>query len=491
MVIKMKSSKLRLMALLLACLTLIPAFAACGEDKGEKEEVTTEAALADDYLDNVLPNETYDGEKLGFLGADKCRFAPAEEENGQPVDDALLRRNAKIEERYDVDLEYYVTDWGGDTNEKLNTAVLANEAIYDLVFGNFKTCGTDFINNGLIMSTDNIPYLDLNQKWWSQDCMGQLQIHNKIFFLTGMITYNYTEDGCCVFFNKKISENKAFDDHFDDVRNYRWTIDKMYANMKLAAHDDNGDTMMDGSDTWGLSTDNGYGYAFYSGVGVQLMEKDEEDEPYFLSDVTSITTKVEKLHSVLANRKYTVNTTDEQYKDVKGLFTEGKALYTTDVAGTGVHFRTDDFYDFGIVPMPQWNEDQKAYYSHGDAYAGGGIYFPITNQKEEMTGVIVEALAYQSSVEGGFYYAILEKYIKGRGTYDADSEEMVDLVLSTKVYDIGRLFDLGLSDTVNMCATGVFTEGANEVSISTAYAGKLAAAKTGLNKLIRAWDRLD
>ena len=51
-----------------------------------------------------------------------------------------------------------------------------------------------------------------------------------------------------------------------------------------------------------------------------------------------------------------------------------------------------------------------------------------------MTGVLTEALAYQSSVEGGFYYAILEKYIKGRGTYDVDSEEMIDLVTKYSVY---------------------------------------------------------
>ena len=113
--------KTRITALLLAALTLVPFFAACGEEKSKKEEVTTESALVDDYLDTALPTETYNGETLGFIGGEGTKFVPAEEENGQPVDDALLRRNAKIEERYDVELKYYPTGWGGDTNDMVNT----------------------------------------------------------------------------------------------------------------------------------------------------------------------------------------------------------------------------------------------------------------------------------------------------------------------------------------------------------------------------------
>ena len=485
-----KVKKTRITALLLAALTLVPFFAACGEEKSKKEEVTTESALVDDYLDTALPTETYNGETLGFIGGEGTKFVPAEEENGQPVDDALLRRNAKIEERYDVELKYYPTGWGGDTNDMVNTAVLANENIYDLAFGNFKTCGTYFVNNGLIMSTDNIPYLNLEEKWWSQDCMGQLRIHDKTMFLTGMIAFDYTTDGSAIFFNKNIAENKAMDDHFDAVRNYRWTIDLLNENAKLAAHDDNGDTEMTGADTWGISFPNDAGYAFYYGVGVRLMEKDEDDEPYFLSDVTAISTKIDKLNGILSNRRYSVNVTNPDNADCDDLFCKGKALYEYAQAHSGVDMRTKDFYDFGILPLPTWDENQQAYYSYAYTYSGGGIYFPITNQKEELTGVITEALAYQSSVEGGYYYAILEKYIKGRGTYDSDSEEMIDLVLSTKLYDLGLIFDMGLSDVARDCSTGYFGTG-NQVNISTAYAGKATAARTALKQVIRAWDRLD
>ena len=482
--------KTRILTALLALAMLVPTLAACGEGGGGAgSETTAEQALVDDYLDTQLPTETYNGANFGIIGGASMRCVPAEEETGQPVDDALLRRNAKIEERYDVDFSYYEMAGGAEVDEKLDAATLANDHIYDLVFGNFNTCGVYFINNGLIMSTDNIPHLNLEERWWSQDCMGQLRIHDKTFFLTGMITYAYTEDGSAVFFNKNIAENKALDNHFDAVRDYRWTIDMMNNNMKLAAHDDNGDTVMDGNDTWGLSTSQDYGYAFYYGAGVKLIEYDEENEPYFLTDVTAVSTKIDKLCSILSNRKYAVNDGDPNYSTVDDVFVAGKALYQTAVANSGVGFRTEDFYDFGIVPLPMWDEAQQAYYTWAYTWAGGGIYFPIINEQEEMTGVLTEALAYQSSVEGGFYYAILEKYIKGRGTYDVDSEEMIDLILSVKLYDIGMLFNLGLAEVARDCTTGVFDGVA--LNISTAYAGRATAAKSGLKQLIRAWDRLD
>ena len=152
--------------------------------------------------------------------------------------------------------------------------------------------------------------------------------------------------------------------------------------------------------------------------------------------------------------------------------------------------RAKDFYDFGILPFPMYDENQHAYYTWAYTWSGGGVFFPITNQQEEMTGVLTEALAYQSSVEGGYYYAILEKYIKGRGTYDVDSEEMVDLVLSNKLYDLGMIFGWGLASIANECTTGVFLENA-EVNLSTAYAGRVNAAKSALKGTVRAWDKLD
>ena len=486
-------SFLRVAAFAAAVLTAASALTGCGGEKAGQQEETSDVALADDYLDSALPTDTYDGATFGIIGSGHTQVDPGDEENSEPVHDAQLRRNLKIAERYDVNFEYNMTEGYDYVNQAVEAATLANEQLYNLAFGVYAGCGTYFVNNGLIMSTDNIPHLDLTQKWWSQDCTDQLTIGDKTLFLTGMINYEHCVDGTCIFFNKKITEDKALDNHFDDVRAYRWTLDKMYANAKIAAHDDNGDTQMDASDTWGFVFHANTGYGLMASCNIHPLEFDEEHIPSVIQTPgQEIFEKVDKISSILTNRRYCACYHLEEFAEIKASFTKGKALYTQglcqDGAGT---YRPADFYDFGILPDPLWEEGEQDYHSFGHTWDGGGIYFPIICPDEEMTGVITEALAYQSSVDGGYYYAIIEKYIKGKGTYDYDSEEMVDLVLSGKVYDLSNLFDFGISGVINTCCVGV--EGGKIVdgNLSSLWAGKANASKSQCRQTVRTWERLD
>ena len=485
----------RVLAAVLLSALCLPLLASCGEGKGAGEETTVEEAMQDEYLDTQLPTATYDGADFGIIGAEHTKMMPGEEEISEPVHDALFRRNAKIAERYDVNYVYTQTTGGDVTNPTVESATLANEHIYDLIYGNFTTCGTYFVNNGLIMSTDNIPHLNLSERWWSQDCMGQLTIGNKTLFLTGMIAYDHCTDGSCLFFNKSITENKALDNHFEDVRSYRWTLDKMQANMKAAAHDDNGDTVMDATDTWGFTSGNTGGFPFAVSTGIVLLEYDEDGVPSVIQTPSDeIYTKVDKICSILSNRRYSACWHAEGFAETESSFTNGKALYSMGLCQEGATtLRPADFYDFGILPFPMWDEEQGVYYSWANTWSGGGIYFPIINVQEEMTGVLVEAMAYQSGVEGGYYYSVLEKFIKGKGTYDYDSEEMVDLILSSKRYDLGIMFSWGIAYVVNDACQNLWDwSGApSGSSLSSIWAGRVRSAQQACRTTVRSWDRID
>ena len=483
--------------LLLLLLPLCLILTSCGgKDKNGAEEQTTEEALADDYLDTALPAADYDGADYGIIGSTHTQIDPGEEENAEPIHDAQLRRNLKIAERYDVNFVYHEVSRYEVVCESVESAVLANEKLYSIIFGIFSGCGTYMVNNGLIMSSENLPYVDLSQKWWAQDCTDQLTIGDKTVFLAGMIAYEHCIDGSCLFFNKKLASDKALDDHFEDVRSYRWTLDKMYKNAKTVAHDDNGDTMMDASDTWGLIFDGDMGHALMASCEIRAIDFDEDHIPVVIQTPDTDTfSKVDTIHSILTNHRYCVSPSDEEDENLRAAdksFEKGKALYTQGRCQDGAgYYRPADFYDFGIIPDPMWNESQQAYHSWAYSWDGGGIYFPICCPDEEMTGVVTEALAYQSSVEGGFYYAIIEKYIKGKGTYDYDSEEMVDLILSSKRYDLSNLFWWGISDIINKCCIGRDGDKPLTASLSSLWAGRANASKTACRSTVRTWNRLD
>ena len=137
--------------LFLSVLLLLPLcliLSSCDGKGGGEEEQTTEEALADDYLDTALPAADYDGADYGIIGSTHTQIDPGEEENAEPIHDALLRRNLKIAERYDVNFVYHEVSGYEVVCESVESAVLANEKLYSIIFGIFPAAGPIWSTTG-------------------------------------------------------------------------------------------------------------------------------------------------------------------------------------------------------------------------------------------------------------------------------------------------------------------------------------------------------
>ena len=88
--------------------------------------------------------------------------------------------------------------------------------------------------------------------------------------------------------------------------------------------------------------------------------------------------------------------------------------------------------DFGVIPMPKYDENQKKYRTR----AIGGLYgsVPSTTKNAENISIILEALAAES------YYnlmpAFCETVLKDKYSRDTDSAEMLDLILNSMYQDL-------------------------------------------------------
>ena len=89
--------------------------------------------------------------------------------------------------------------------------------------------------------------------------------------------------------------------------------------------------------------------------------------------------------------------------------------------------------DFGIIPYPKLDEAQKQYVSRVEYYFPTIV--PINSDSLEITGVMLEALQSESAktVRPAYYdIALKTKY-----TRDDESAQMLDLIFSTRVVDMG------------------------------------------------------
>jgi len=89
--------------------------------------------------------------------------------------------------------------------------------------------------------------------------------------------------------------------------------------------------------------------------------------------------------------------------------------------------------DFGIIPYPKYDINQENYVSRVEYYMT--MQLPITNPDHARAGVMLEALNSESAktIIPAFYdIALKTKYAR-----DDESSQMLDLIFSTLVVDIG------------------------------------------------------
>ena len=116
--------------------------------------------------------------------------------------------------------------------------------------------------------------------------------------------------------------------------------------------------------------------------------------------------------------------------------------------------------DFGILPMPKYDEAQDGYHHTINANVAAVLVVPMSNLKLDMTGYVLDTLGAESkNVLTPAYY---ELNLQGQISKDVESTISLDIIISTLRYDIGYL--------------AVRPAGAMMRTLNTSYSTDLASA---------------
>jgi len=474
------------LALVLAALMLFAV--SCGNSEGGKTDtpVTTASAGADTTAADIdeseltpeqlvekkvaeLPKDTYGGEEFNFFTRSSNFHAVwksieiyAEEELNEPLNDAVYRRNRKVEELYDI----IITETGcsgKDMMSELRTLILSGDDSFEVVVPNLYIASV-LAGEELLYDLNEIPNLNLESPWWDGEVTRQISINNAQFFTLGDISYMDKLATRGVFFNKQLLEDFNLESPHKLVESNEWTIDKMYEMMKVVAADADSDGVMTELDRYGFVFEPNTLYNMMTAMGGTVAELDEDGMPVltFIDDKTQ--SVLTKLFSVLYDRDTGYNDGSIMYK--KSGQTTGEARAYIWESGNSLFFEVGfnnlEKYrnletDFGIVPVPKLSpelEYKAAFYVLGPA----AFSVPITNTDLAKTGTILEALAAYSSIT--MRPAYYETAIQGKYTRDEESVAMLDIIFANRVYDIGLINDLGgiiakISNLASACSTNV------------------------------------
>jgi hypothetical protein len=410
------------------------------------------------------------------------REITAEEETGDPINDAVYKRNATLEAKYNFTLDLVTHT---DEVSLLRRTVNAGDDIYDaaIIFNN-NVPGAVQID--LLTDISMLPYIDLDKPWWD-DGVKAMSVAGKNFLLAGDLMILDNEATNALVFNKDLMRTLGKELPYQLVLDGKWTFDRMEELIKDAAMDLNGDTqMMSDDDRFGFVTYKDTLHALLVSGGGALAVKNSEDIPYmdFASEKNIMV--AEKAMNFLYDSNITMNIQRDAESGGDGnpnwtrlihaVFEEDRTLFMW------VRMRVVEKYRgmesaFGILPLPKYDETQANYYSVVNPYTGVLLGVPKSAQDLERTSVILEALSAESryTLQPAYYDVVLQR----KFTRDEESSAMLDIIFNSRVYDIGGVYSFGnvFMDYIELTMT-------HNRGVSTYYERRSAAMQTQIDRLV-------
>lgn len=425
---------------LLPALLLIATLASCGGEAAgttdttpvDTAPATTEAVTEPGYPAPDTSALDFGGDELRIFSVqwgNVSKYYFPEEETGDSVLDACYSRLRNVEEALNVKVAEPAWGADGQAHKDVMKTVQAGDDAYDMVFTHCIDGYSDYATNNAVYNLDALPYVNFEAPWWSKSMIDTFRIGTETYFGFGDIILNTPSS---MFFNKEIAAEYDMPDHYQMVRDGKWTYDTFLKQARMVSIDVNGDGKMDYNDKTGYAGDltESLGNIPFA-VGIQLTKyTDDGLQLNFWSD---------KLLEVFNKTyDYFLDPSVSQgyfrhYADVGQGFGEGLALYTISNVNGMVNLRDSDV-EFGVVPMPKYDESQSEYRCY---VWSPSVCVPTTILRPELVGAALEQFAYESVPVTNAY---IEDLIRGKSTRDTETLEMLDIIYDSQVLDIGGTY---------------------------------------------------
>ena len=386
----------------------------------------------------LIPGTTNNGKEFAEVYA--------EQETGDPLNDAVYRRNRIVEELLNIKIITIIGDVWHKMPNDVKKSVQAGDDDYDAIDGAYQPA---LAYAGCLYNLYNVPNIDLSKPWWDQRMIETLSYKkSKLYYISGDMGYYDKYAIACIMFNKRLFDDNGVEYPYEKVRSGAWTLDEFSTLVKNAGRDLNGDGKMDENDLWGLTENSGAALRCLFGCDERIIELDNEGIPYFgatserhIRAVTAIGEMLSDRNNVLIAESGQLKNFSDFYEGLGIVNNNGQAWFMGgQIIGIPDSRDMDD--DFGILPFPKLDLNQKEYHSWTGSYGNGSAWsIPVTNTDLERAGMIFEALAgYSTDI---IVPALIDVSLKSKFTRDEESAEMLEIIFKSKIYDFAVEYGWG------------------------------------------------
>lgn len=440
---------------LLVLLLALPLLVACGENGAEDSSaVESDGQTGKKALVPSLGEADYSGHVLRVLTVDEdIPFVRepfgAEEYTAEPVNDAIVARNALIEQEYGFTIQAEYVEPFTPFHDKILADVASGTATYDVATAGLQTVAM-LAAEGVFMDLNAIEgsHLDLKAPWWDAASNEDMTLMGKLFFTTGDIVLLDDEYTRCVYYNKTMITDHNLENPAELVYSNDWTLDKMYEMAQEVAVDrDDGVMGVTGDDIWGVVGVAFDTYNLIMGCDAPQVVKNEQGLPELAMMNQRNVSAFEKVYDIMHDKScvawceqyYAWNHPDAG--NVVGNFYKGQSLF---LLGTIHVVNSDELRNanirYGILPMPKYDSAQEHYATTCDPYRFQVITIMRSCTDTDFVTFALEAMAYlnRETVTPEYYERTLKNK---RFLDDDDSPEMLDIIFSNRMVDISVAFN--------------------------------------------------
>jgi hypothetical protein len=436
----------KFLVLLLAACMLITCFA-CGGNNNEGYK-PGKKPNADKWKD--LPDYDFDG--IDFRVSSRGSYGNMEvlvddEDSENMIDQALIYRNARVEDRYNIYIELQENDATAfaHTNIVLSACTMQMDT-FDLAM-TYVYESAPLITNGFVLNWAKLPYTKLAESHWINGMNKEFSVRDAIYTSISKMCISILGQTSAMLYNRDLGDAWKGEEFSEQLiqtvldgngKEGGWTYDYLMNIVNEYGWNDATNDGRTADDT----------YAFY-------MTRDWSVNTWHAAwDIPCIKNTVEKgLEDVMMNDKYLsyASRMQSMYFETPGIFSgpqgeaisafmSDRALFTTTALSDTLSVFPGMESTYTILPQPKYDDNQKDYRSAMfDNYSVMSI--PITADSN-FVSLIVEALSIAS--EANVYPAYRFDALQGTGVSDADSIDMLDIVLNNTTWDIATLLMMPL-----------------------------------------------
>lgn len=453
-----------------ACMEYIPG----SEIRQDSLPAATITEPETELKDNLPESLKYDGVTFNMLSPDNFYGTYfVQEQNGEVVNDAIYNAKINIEDRLKITITETLHDmW--TISSAVNELVYSNDSTYDAVT-NIDSFIVEMMQNGLILPLDTIEYLDLSAPYWG--FTDSMSINGHIYFAASTFNQRAYKLLSCVIFNTGLMSSMGIAENadlYDMTYNGTWTYEALNMLASQGSVDLNGDTEMDENDQYGLYSGNIASTLANGWVacGELLLKKDNGDIPYFAAgSSTRFMDACGLIHDIFMDKSYVYKKTYA----LADLFVKGQSVFA-EIDISMFDFLRDMKDDFGVLPLPKFDEAQAEYHSRT---CQPMVFMVLQTCKDtSFTGAVLEVLSFEGYKN--VVPAYLDDTLKYKYQRDEDSIQILDLIFSSMTIDLGETYlseYFSVEDTYKILS-------ANSFNPASFFAQNETVIQASLNEII-------